>query len=170
MRKNFSYIFTLFLFFYLISGLYLSTHTGITSDEAIEQANWKINIEAIKAFFTNNNNGYSNLLEYFSRFYGIGFHYLSQIYLLLAGLVFKFESFSEETSKLLLNHSFVFLTYFLSGIFAKKIVNLIIKDKFFSNIFFNFLFILSLSAWPWFLQSERYTIFICVDFINIYKY
>ena len=77
-------------------------------------------------------------MEYEWKFHGIGFHYFSQIYLLLAGLVVKFEKFSEEISRILLNHSLIFFTYFLSGIFAKKIVNLLIRDKFFSNIFLVF--------------------------------
>ena len=49
MKKNFNYLYILFLFFYLTFGLYLSINTGITSDEAIEQGNWKINLEAIKS-------------------------------------------------------------------------------------------------------------------------
>ena len=137
-KKDFNYIFNLFLFFYLIFGFYLSANTGITADELIEQDNWRNNLEAIKGFFSSNNDGYYNLLEYQYRFYGIGFHYFSQIYLLLAGLIVKFEQFSEEVSKVLLNHSFIFFTFFLSGIFAKRIVNLLIKDNFFSNIFLTF--------------------------------
>ena len=86
-KKNFNYIFNLFLFFYLIFGFYLSANTGITADEFSEQDNWRNNLEAIKGFFGSNNDGYYNLLEYQYRFYGIGFHYFSQIYLLLAGLV-----------------------------------------------------------------------------------
>ena len=150
-KTNSNYIFNLFLLFYLIFGLFLSVNTGITADEFIEQKNWIINLEVIKSFFDNDINGYFNLLEleqylergftvidYESRFYGIGFHYLSQIYLLLAGVIVKLDQFSEETSKVLLNHSFIFFTYFLSGIFAKKILNLLIKDEFYSNIFLIF--------------------------------
>ena len=139
------------MFLYLIFGLYLSVNTGITADELTEQRNWQHKLELIKGFFANSDTAYSDLLESGQelkkeftdstddlRFYGIGFHYFSQIYLFLAGLIVKFENFSEETSKVLLNHSFIFFAYFLSGIFAKKIVNLLIKDKFFSNIFLIF--------------------------------
>ena len=57
-KKNFNYIFNLFLFFYLIFGFYLSVNTGITADELIEQDNWRNNLEAIKGFFSSNNDGY----------------------------------------------------------------------------------------------------------------
>ena len=150
MRKNSKYIFNLFIFLYLIMGAFMSVNTGITADEFIEQKNWEINLESIKSFF-DNKEGYFNLLfveeylsrgytasDHWNRYYGIGFHYLSQIYLLLAGSIVKFNEFSDETSKVLLNHSFIFFTYFLSGIYAKKILNLLIKDNFFSNIFLVF--------------------------------
>ena len=38
----------------------------------------------------------------------------------------------------MLNHGLIFFTFFLSAIFAKKIINLIIKDRFYSNIFLLF--------------------------------
>ena len=53
-------------------------------------------------------------------------------------IIINFEKFSEDTSKILLNHSLIFFTYFLSGIFAKKIVNLSIQDKSYSNLFLVF--------------------------------
>ena len=136
--RNSNRIFNIFLFFYLIFGFYLSVNTGISTVEFIEQKNWKFSLEAIKDFFGSSNNGYFNLLKYEWRFHGVGFHYFSQIYLLLAGLIVKFEGFSDEISRILLNHSLIFFTYFLSGIFARKIVNLLIRDKFFSNIFLVF--------------------------------
>ena len=140
MKINFKkqYLFNLFLFFYLILGFYFSINTGISADEFFEQKNWKTNLDAIKNIFGEDNDGYSSLLEYQYRFYGIGFHYFSQIYLSLLNLILKLDQFPNEISKVLLNHSLVFFTFFLSGIFAKKIVDLIINDKFFSNLFLIF--------------------------------
>ena len=46
-KKNSSYIFNLFLFFYLIFGFYLSINTGISTDEFIEQKNWRLNFNQI---------------------------------------------------------------------------------------------------------------------------
>ena len=138
-KKNSDYLFNIFLFLYLIVGFYLSTNTGISTDEPLDQYLWNLNAEAIKDFFGYNNNGYLNLLEFDeARFHGVGFHYISQAYLLLASIIIQFEKIPEESSKILLNHSLIFFTFFLSGIFAKKIVNLLIKDKLYSNIFLVF--------------------------------
>ena len=112
--------------------------TGVSHDEAIEQANWKINFAAIKDVFGNNDNAYSILINHKSKYYGVGFNFISQIYLFLMGSVIKFKFFSEEISKILLNHSFIFVTFFISGLFARKIINLSIKDKFYSNFFLIF--------------------------------
>ena len=134
-KKNSSYIFNLFLFFYLIVCLYLSVNTGITADELEDQYKWSLNLNAIKDFFGHDNNGFQNLYNYTWKYHGLGFHYFSHIYLLIAGLFVEFGKFPEEVSRVLLNHTLTFITFFLSAIFAKKIVNLLINDKFFSNIF-----------------------------------
>ena len=128
-KKKSGYVFNLFLFFYLIFGFYLSTNTGISIDESVNQYIWKLNVEAIKYFFGYNENGYLNLLEFQDRFHGAGFHYISHIYVLIVSVFVELEKFSEETTKILLSHNLIFFTFFLSGIFAKKIVDLLIKDK-----------------------------------------
>ena len=50
----------------------------------------------------------------------------------------NFEPFDKESSKILLSHSFLFFSFFLSGIFSKKIIDLLIKDSFVSKIFLIF--------------------------------
>ena len=137
-NKRLNYIFNLFLFFYLIVCLYLSVNTGITTDELEDQYKWSLSLNAIKDFFGHNNNGFQNLYNYIWKYHGMGFHYFSHIYLLIAGLFVEFGKFPEEVSRVLLNHTLTFITFFLSAIFAKKIVNLLINDKFFSNIFLIF--------------------------------
>ena len=137
-NKRLNYIFNLFLFFYLIVCLYLSVNTGITTDELEDQYKWSLSLNAIKDFFGYNNNGFQNLYNYIWKYHGMGFHYFSHIYLLIAGLFVEFGKFPEEVSRVLLNHTLTFITFFLSAIFAKKIVNLLINDKFFSNIFLIF--------------------------------
>lgn len=137
-KKKVNYIFNIFLLFYLIIGFYFSINVGISTDEFIEQTNWKLNRDAIKDFFGYSNDGYANLFAYEWKFHGVGHHYFSRIYLLLVNLIFSFEQLTEETSNILLNHGFIFIVFFLSGIFAKKIVYVLIKDKFYSNIFLVF--------------------------------
>ena len=131
-------IFNLFLFIYLILGLFLSVNTGVSTDAFIEEKIWKNNLEAAKDIFGYDNDGYSNLLQKHDKYYGVGYNFLSQIYLFITSALFKFDGLSDEISKVLLKHSFIFLTFFASALIAKKIVNLIIKDKFYSNVFLVF--------------------------------
>ena len=135
MKIKSKYIFNIFLSFYLIFGIYLSVKTGLTTDELPNQYIWTLNLEAIKDFFGYNDTGYSNLYEYVWRYKGVGFYYFSHVYLLIVDIFIKLEEFPDEISKALLNHGLIFLTFFLSGIFSKKIVNFLIKEKFYSNIF-----------------------------------
>jgi len=118
--------------------LYLSVNTGITTDELVDQYKWSLSLNAIKDFFGHDNNGYQNLYNYIWKYHGMGFHYFSHIYLLTVGHFVEFEKFSEDISKVLLNHTLIFITFFLSAVFSKKIVNLLINDRFFSNIFLVF--------------------------------
>ena len=89
-KKRSNYIFNLFLFFYLIVGLYLSVNTGITTDELEDQYKWSLSLNAIKDFFGHDNNGFQNLYNYIWKYHGMGFHYFSHIYLLIAGLFVEF--------------------------------------------------------------------------------
>jgi len=137
-KKSLNLIFNIFLLIYLIFGFYLSINTGISTDEFIEQTNWKLSKDAIKNFFGLNNHGYSNLYSYEWKFHGVGHHYFSQVYLSFISLFIHIDKYSEDVSNILINHSFIFLIYFFSGIFSKKIVEFVIEDKLFSNIFLIF--------------------------------
>jgi hypothetical protein len=137
-KRNSKNLFNLFLFFYVIFCLYFSVKTGISADEFIELYNWQLSKDAIKDFFGFNNYGYTNLFAYDWKFHGIAHHFFSKPYTYIIGSIFKIENLSLETSNVLLNHSFTFLIFFLSGIFAKKILNLIIEDDNFSRIFLVF--------------------------------
>ena len=137
-KKKFTYIYNSFLFLYISLGFYFSTKTGISTDEFIDQYNWELSFEVINKFFFNRGDSNFDLVNYEWRFHGIGFHYVSQVYLYILNLFLNFEPFDKESSKILLNHSFIFLTFFLSGIFAKKIIDLSIKDNFTSQIFIIF--------------------------------
>ena len=79
MEKKFNYILRLFLYFYIIFGLFLSVNTGITTDELPNQFIWNLNLEAIKDFFGFNETGYYNLYKYEWRYKGVGFYYFSDL-------------------------------------------------------------------------------------------
>lgn len=135
MEKKFKYISKFLLFFYFITGLYLSVNTGITTDELPNLYIWSLNLEAIKNFLGFNDTGYQNLYNYEWKYKGVGFYYFSYIYLFLANSFISLDSYSKVISDVLINHSLIFITFFLSALISRKIVYLIIKDKFFSNIF-----------------------------------
>jgi len=137
-KINFTHIFNLFLFLYVSLGFYFSLNTGITTDEFTHQYEWGLSFEVIKKFLLNIGDSNLDLVNYEWRFHGIGFHYFSQFYLFILNLFVNFEPFDKESSKILLSHSFLFFTFFLSGIFSKKIIDLLIKDSFFSKIFLIF--------------------------------
>ena len=76
MIKNKNLIYIVFIFIYLIVGIYLSITNGITSDESYERLNWQENLSGIKSLLANGN--YDNFLEYQDKYHGIAFHYISQ--------------------------------------------------------------------------------------------
>ena len=132
-KINFAHIYNLFLFLYVSFGFYFSIKTGITTDELVDLDNWRLNYEVINKFLLNIGDSNFDLVNYEWRFHGIGFHYFSKFYLFILNLFVNFEPFDKDTSIILLSHSLYFFTFFLSGIFSKKIIDLLIKDSFVSN-------------------------------------
>ena len=110
-KKNLNYLYNLFLFFYLILGFYFAINTGISTDEFIDQYNWTLSFEVIKKFFFNIGDGNFQILNYEWRFHGIGFHYISQIYLYILDRIINFEKFNQDVSRILMNHGFIFNFY-----------------------------------------------------------
>ena len=102
---------------YFIVGAYLSITNGIAHDQYHEQLNWKVNFDAIKSFF-NNDNGYQQLLNYKDKYHGIGFHYFSQpIQFLTHNLIGKIDNVNFIYSYYISRHLPVFLIFNISGIF-----------------------------------------------------
>ena len=137
-KINFTHIYNLFLFLYVSLGFYFSIKTGVTSDELVHLGNWRLSLEVINKFLLNIGDSNFDLVNYEWRFHGIGFHYFSKFYLFILNLFVNFEPFDKDTSIILLSHSLYFFTFFLSGIFSKKIIDLLIKDSFVSKIFLIF--------------------------------
>ena len=128
----------IFLFLYFIIGFYFSINTGITTDEIENLYSWTLNLNAIKDFFGFNDYGYKDLYGYLWRYKGVGFYYFSYLYLFAAELFIENNNLPITISKVLLNHGLIFTSFFLSGIYSSKIVNIIIRDKLYSNIFLIF--------------------------------
>ena len=102
---------------YFIVGAYLSITNGIAHDQYHEQLNWKINFDAIKSLF-NNDNGYQQLLNYKDKYHGIGFHYFSQpIQFLTHNLIGKIDNVNFIYAYYISRHLPVFLIFNISSIF-----------------------------------------------------
>ena len=107
----------IFFGIYFITGAYLSITNGISHDQYHEQLNWKINFDAIKGLF-NNDNSYQQLLNYKDKYHGIAFHYFSQpIQLLTNNLIGKINNINIEYAQYISRHLAVFLIFNISGIF-----------------------------------------------------
>ncbi len=133
MKLHLKKISVLFIFFYLIIGIYLSLNSGISHDEFHEQQNWTYNLQAIKDFVTTGD--YRDFLNYRDRYHGIGFHYISQpIQYLFSGLIVNILQVSEYGALLISKHIAVFLIFFISGIFLFKIFKIINNDENFAII------------------------------------
>ena len=103
--------------FYFIVGAYLSVTNGISHDQYHEQLNWKINFDAIKSFYYNDN-GYQQLLDYKDKYHGVGFHYFSQpIQFLTQDLIGKIDNINTEYAYYISRHLAVFVIFNISGIF-----------------------------------------------------
>ncbi len=136
MKLKSKFFFNLFLFIYLLFGMYVSVNVGMTTDELPNHSIGTLNIEAIKDILGFNDNGYSDLEKFPWRYKGPAFYYLSYVYLFTVDFFFKFDEYSELVSRVLLNHALIFFTFFLSAVFSRKIVNLLIKDCYLSLFIF----------------------------------
>ena len=120
--------------FYFIVGAYLSVTNGISHDQYHEQLNWKINFDAIKSFYYNDN-GYQQLLDYKDRYHGIGFHYFSQpIQFLTQNLIGKIDNINTEYAYYISRHLAVFVIFNISGIYFYLLSLKISDSKQFSLI------------------------------------
>ena len=128
------------LFFYLITGIYLSINIGISHDEYHEQLNWEVNLYAIKNFFETGT--YQNLLSYKDRYHGIGFNLLSQPFqYLIKDFLLEYLDVNEYGSILISKHVVVFILFVISGLFFYKICLIFFNHKKFALLSL-FLFLL----------------------------
>ena len=126
-------IFYIFLFFYFIVGSYLSLSVGITHDEAHSNWVWELNKKKLLNIFFNKEYDVS-YLETYHGFYGIGFYLVSTPIEILYKNLVNIKNIDFEGNILLLKHPIVFIFFVISGIFFRKIILLVTKDKLFSDL------------------------------------
>lgn len=113
----------LFFALYVPIGLWACLHVGISADEPTEYQTLYINLQAVKGLLSGNVAEYQQLLNYGDRYYGIGFHLISNVIAKLAlfinGHLFRL---SNTPSEILFAHISVFGAFTLSGLFVKSIL------------------------------------------------
>jgi hypothetical protein len=128
--KNYFYY---LIFFYTIVLIFLSLNVGITHDESYHHSVWQIN----KKIYLNYLLGadYDILFsDYGTNFYGIGFQILSIPVSFIINLIISNIDAISEINILISKHPTIILMFIISGIYFKKIINLITNHKFFSEI------------------------------------
>ena len=129
-NKNLSYI---FLFIYIIVGIYLSITNGITSDEYHQQLNWEIHQSAIISFFKNGN--YDILLNHGDRYQGVAFNLITQPFsILFSKLVSNLNDLTSYGGWLVAKHIAIFLTFTVSGVIIYFLSYKLTNDLFFAII------------------------------------
>ena len=128
LKKNY---FFYFIIIYLFIGLFASFNTGISHDEMHEQNNWEYNKKIVLNFLKNDNFE----IEYLDKYYGIGFHYLSQPFQYIIELFNKDNlDISSYGITLLSKHPIIFIFYIISSYFFFKFLIITTNNKNFSYL------------------------------------
>jgi len=125
--------FYIFLIIYLVVGIFLSINVGITHDEAHNYWIWELNRKNLLNIFFDEKYDVS-YLETYHGFYGIGFYLISAPIELLLKNFINIKNINIDGYILLLKHPVVFIFFTVSGIFFRKIIFLVTKDKLFSDL------------------------------------
>ena len=133
MNFNLKNYFYYLIFFYTIILIFLSLKVGITHDESFHHSVWLINKKIYLNYLLGANYDIS-FPGYGSNFYGIGFQLLSiPISFIINFIISNIDAISE-INILISKHPTIVLMFIISGIYLKKIINLITNHKFFSEI------------------------------------
>ena len=130
LKKNYFYY---FLLIYFISGIFLSLDVGITHDEYhsffVGDTNKKHFLNTLFGL----NYDYQPLSN-LNLHYGSGFYFISAPIESIVNLFFNLDYVSLNSKKILVKHPTVFIFFVISGIYLRKIIYFITKDKNFSSL------------------------------------
>ncbi len=133
MKENYSnYLFYFFLFFYFVIMSIASLNVGISHDEPHHYDVW-LNNKKIYSNYLLGTNYEIQFKDFGQNFYGIGFQLFSVPFALFSEFVIQNMNIFHENNLIIKHPAIVFL-FCVSGIFFKKIIKLISKDEFFSNL------------------------------------
>lgn len=125
--------FHLFLICYFVGITILSLNVGITHDESHSNWVWKLNQKKLSNIIGIGDYDISYLNTYHG-YYGVGFYFVAAPLEIIFSNLIKIKNINYEGTTLLFKHPIVFIYFFISGIFFRKIIHFITKDKSFSNL------------------------------------
>jgi len=121
------------IFFYTIILIYFSLNVGITHDESHHNTVWLINKKIYSNYLLGTN--YEILFPDFGmNFYGIGFQVFSIPFSFILNLITSKIEYLSNINVLIDKHPAIIILFIISGIYLKKIIDFITRDKFFSEI------------------------------------
>jgi len=126
-------------------GIYAALTTGISYDEDAEFRTYLVNTNALIGLLNSSSEGYSELMRYVDRYYGVGFHIFSHgLSSVLNQILGDLLPFSPLGSRLIWAHIAVFLTFLGSGILFRSCLLSLTKDRLIASLgMFTFL------LWPY---------------------
>jgi hypothetical protein len=129
-----------FLVCIFLVGIFFSLKTGISHDEYHEQLNWEKNYQVIKSIgSTSFKQEYESLKSYRDKYYGIGFHLVSQPFqFLFSKFLTFFFNIENDGAFYISKHPIIFISFFISAFFFRRILKLAIEDKTFLDLTFIF--------------------------------
>jgi len=128
-----------------IVGVLISLKVGLSWDEDAEFRTYRINMAAIEGLWGGDAKPYFDLTQYFDRYYGIGFHFISHgIGGLMEGIFGGLLPYSVQGSRLIWAHAVVFLAFIGSGIIFRFCLVRLTGDQLISTLGM-FVFLL----WPY---------------------
>ncbi len=136
LNKNINFkkdLFYLIVLLYAIVGVYLSLNVGITHDEHHNFVVGEANKKKILNIFFNKDFKISEL-EGLNTYYGSGFHLLTIPIDYLLNFILDLDYISSDSKGLLLKHPSVFIFFVISGIYFRKIIYHITKNRNYSSI------------------------------------
>lgn len=137
----------LFFAIYIPVGVWGCLHAGISWDELAEYQTLLVNIGAVKGLWIGSYAEYQSLLHYGDRYYGIGFHLISNVIAIIALWVNShIHSFSTNPSEILFTHLSVFAAFVLSGLVIKSIL-----EKLINNHSMSLIGMMTYLLWPYLL-------------------
>lgn len=123
------------LIIFALLGVFASLDVGLSWDEDAEFRTYLVNMKAISGLLNSDVTSYHALMQYFDRYYGIGFHLISNgVGSLMSQFFNGLLPFSELGDRLIWGHAVVFLAFVGSGLIFRFCLLRLTRDTLVSSL------------------------------------